>query len=85
MPFTIFNYLKNKGLLSIEPSITITRSIRINESNEVVISGDKASLIMLADYVISVALSNAKGAHIHLDDSNFFDDSNVEIIIEKTE
>jgi 5'-3' exonuclease len=85
MAINILKYLEEKALLSIDPATMVTRSVKLCEPNEIIISGDKNSLVMLADYIVSVALSNVKGKHIHLDTNNFFDESAFDIIIEKVD
>ena len=60
-----------------------TNFIKKIGENEVVLSGNKLGLILLADYILSIALSTNTPDHIHLDESNFFDTADVELIIEK--
>ena len=54
-------------------------------SNELNIKGSQSDLLELADYIISLALSDNNEEHIHLDDLTLIsDDSEIkEIIIEK--
>jgi len=55
-----------------------------NRIDNVVISGSRGDLLKLSQHIEHIA--NAKvGKHIHLDNSNFFDESDCELIIEKIE
>ena len=58
-----------------------------NNNNEIIIKGDKNSLLELADYIISVSLSNTSNAHVHLDELTIINEkSNIKnLIIEKIE
>jgi hypothetical protein len=79
----IYNYLKEKGILVSQEGDIATNTIKVIE-DEVVLSGNKLGLIMLADYMINIALSD-NGSHIHLDQDNFFDDGDKQLIIELKE
>ena len=50
--------------------------------DEIVLSGNKLGLIMIADYILSVALSG-DGNHVHLDENNFFDIADKQLVIER--
>ena len=76
----IYNYLKNNNLLSSEDT-TATNFLNVI-GNEIVISGNKMGLILLADYILNIALSENNGKHIHLDDDNFFDKAEKQLILE---
>ena len=54
-------------------------------SNEISIKGSQSDLLELADYILSLALSDNTKDHIHIDDLSLINnDSNIkEIIIEK--
>lgn len=56
-----------------------------NNNNEIIIKGDKNSLLELADYIISVSLSNNSNDHVHLDELTIINEkSNFKnLIIEK--
>lgn len=56
-----------------------------NNNNEIIIKGDKNSLLELADYIISVSLSNNSNDHVHLDELTIINEkSNIKnLIIEK--
>lgn len=58
-----------------------------NNNNEIIIKGDKNSLLELADYIISVSLSNNSNDHVHLDELTIINEkSNIKnLIIEKIE
>ena len=79
----IMNYLKEKNynINTDSRGITIT-----NDNNEIVITGNQLDLIELADYIVSVALSENKNDHLHLDDLTLVSkDSKIEnLIIEKS-
>lgn len=65
---------------------TTMASIEIeNNNNEIIIKGDKNSLLELADYIISVSLSNSSNDHVHLDELTIINKkSNIKnLIIEK--
>ncbi len=54
-------------------------------NNEVLIKGNTNDLIELADYILSIALSQNNNDHIHLDDLTIIDNNSKikELIIEK--
>ena len=79
----ICNYLKENGILALKGEDIAINSIK-SIGDEVVLSGNKLGLIMLADYITSIALS-VNGSHIHLDQNNFFDDGEKQLIIELTD
>lgn len=54
-------------------------------NNEVMIYGNRMGLILLADELLKIALEDKPNAHIHLDESNFFDKNTHELIISKNE
>lgn len=58
-----------------------------NNNNEIIIKGDKNSLLELADYIISVSLSKNSNDHVHLDELTIINEkSNIKnLIIEKIE
>lgn len=63
-----------------------SNGIKISKTNdEVIIKGSELDLIELADYLVSVALSDNEKDHIHLDDLSLIsNDSEIkELIIEK--
>ena len=65
---------------------TTMASIEIeNNNNEIIIKGDKNSLLELADYIISVSLSNNSNDNVHLDELTIINKkSNIKnLIIEK--
>ncbi len=77
----INNYLQDNGYdLSSKDSNDIKVSIN---NNEVTITGSKNNLIELADYIVSLALSNNEKDHIHIDDLTLLSSDSVELIIEK--
>ena len=76
----IYNHLREMGILALEEGAVAINLIKII-GDEVVLSGNRLGLIMLADYIINIALSD-DGSHIHLDQNNFFDDGEQELIIE---
>lgn len=77
----IKKYLKEKNHLK-ETGKGIDIS---NYKNEILIKGSELDLIELADYIISVALSDNKQDHIHLDDLTLINKNSEikELIIEK--
>lgn len=84
MKQVIYNHLIENNILSIRDADIAINSITLQDEKEVVISGNKRGLILLADYLVEIALSENSNEHIHLDNDNFFDDANVELIIEKS-
>lgn len=79
----VFEFLKAKGLLEEDKDVLIANNeIEINKK-EVLIKGNKRGLILLADYLVQIAISDNLKQHIHLDIDNFFDKANCELIISK--
>lgn len=79
MEKSIYNYLESKNLFK-EKSIA-KNYLEINE-NEVSLIGNRRGLVLLADYILDIALNN-KTTHIHLDNDNFFDNKEyLQLIIE---
>lgn len=78
----IFDYLAQQGLIEETESAKAQNEITIEDNRPtVVLKGNRLGLIMLADYLVSVALSKTDNHHIHLDMDNFFDKGNAELII----
>lgn len=77
----ILDYLKEKKMINLETDSIAINTLSVNEK-EVILFGNKLGLIMLADYILDVALSKNDGYHIHLDKENFFDESKKELVIE---
>ena len=80
----IFNYIKNQELIKYNESDIATNRLKLDGKN-VELSGNQLGLIMLADYLVEIALSKDKTKHIHLDINNFFDEIDGELIISKEE
>jgi hypothetical protein len=78
----VFEQLKNMGLFGEKDDPVAKNEIEVNK-NEVIIKGNKMGLILLADYLVQIAIHYSTGQHIHLDADNFFDKANCELIIEK--
>ena len=76
----IYEYLRKSGLFRTDSNDLANNSIKVTK-DEVVLTGNKLGLIMLADYIVNIALSDA-GSHIHLDLDNFFDIADSQLIIE---
>ena len=78
----IFNYLKDRGYKLDDDYSLLDIS---SNKDEVVISGSQIDLIELADYIVSVALSDNSTDHLHLDDLTLINkNSNIKnLIIEK--
>jgi len=81
MDQAIFNYLEEKGVIKSIKDDHGAISLKASD-NDIVITGNRLELIMLADYILNVALADVDGWHIHLDEINFFDESSKELIIE---
>lgn len=79
----IRDFLNRQNILCFKEGDIATNDLK-NTDGEVVLSGNKLGLIMLADYILNIALSE-NGAHIHLDKDNFFDNSDQQLIIELVE
>jgi len=79
----VFALLKEKELISPQKGDKTYNEIELQKDGNVIISGNRLGLIMLADYLIEIALSEKEYAHIHLDEINFFDKANAELIIAK--
>lgn len=78
----VFELLIKRGMIDIGADSVATNQIRIS-GNEVIISGNTRGLILLADYLVQIALSDTPHKHIHLDFDNFFDTATCELIIAK--
>ena len=78
----VFELLMEKEMIDIEADSTAKNQISISDS-EVIISGNRRGLILLADYFVQIALSNTPHKHVHLDIDNFFDAATCELIIAK--
>jgi len=76
----ICDYLIKEKLINIDNSHA-ENFIEIYNEREVVISGNRLGLIELADYIVSVALSDVDKYHLHLDETNFFNSTNLELVI----
>ena len=77
----IFELLQKKNLIKDNEKIAYNE-VNIEE-DAVIIKGNKVGLIQLADYLVQIAISDKEYCHVHLDNSNFFDRANCEIIIVK--
>lgn len=80
----IYNHLKETGYIKEADGNVAYNEIELQENKNVVLKGNKLGLILLADYLIEIALSDRELTHVHLDADNFFDRSNVELIIGKS-
>jgi hypothetical protein len=78
----VLELLKTKGLVDEKDDLIANNEIEIYGS-EVIIKGNKMGLILLADYLVQIAISESPKQHIHLDLNNFFDAANCELIITK--
>ncbi len=66
----------------------LAKGISVNVSkNDVVISGGRSDLVELADYIVSVALSNNDNDHVHIDNLTLINDKSsiTNLIIEKND
>ena len=77
----IFDYLKEKGIIGSIENNHGKISLK-NSDNDVIIAGSRLELIMLADYVLNAALADFDGWHIHLDELNFFDEADKQLVVE---
>ena len=73
--------LQENNDLNFERDSSIAINKLKNSDDEIVLSGNKLGLIMIADYILSVAMSDDK-CHIHLDENNFFDIADKQLVIE---
>ena len=78
----VFELLKTKDFVNEKEDLIANNEIQTN-GNEVIIKGNKRGLILLADYLVQIAISDSAKQHIHLDIDNFFDKANCEMIISK--
>ena len=79
----ISDYLKEENIVLDNKSSV---GLNINyDNNEVVIKGTAIDLIELADLLVSCALSDVNGNHIHIDDLTLIDSNSdvSSLIIEK--
>jgi len=79
----IRNYLKEQKIFDFNENTIATNHLKIT-SDDLILSGNRLGLVMLADCILDIALSD-NGAHIHLDTDNFFDDAEHQLIIELVE
>ncbi len=79
----IYNYLKTAGYLNESDFDTAYNEIEVQDKS-VILKGNKLGLILMADYILEIALSVEDFTHIHLDNDNFFDKSNSELVIAKS-
>jgi len=84
MDSLIRDFLKANSIIDFPDGSIATNTLRIVDGN-VILSGNRLGLIELADYILGIALSKGKGSHIHLDENNFFDDTDNQLIIELDE
>jgi len=76
----VFDYLESKGVIDLIKNNIGKISLKIID-DDIVISGNRLELIMLADYILNAALADFNGWHIHLDELNFFDEVDKGLII----
>ncbi|MEN2774178.1 Imm32 family immunity protein [Acetivibrio clariflavus] len=76
----VFEMLKTKGLINDKDDLVANNEIEVN-GNEVIVKGNKRGLILLADYLVKIAISDSLNKHIYLDIDNFFDKANCDLII----
>ena len=79
----IRDFLEEQNILKFKEENIATNELK-SINNEVILSGNRLGLVMLADYILNIALSE-NGSHVHLDQSNFFDDAEHQLIIELEE
>jgi hypothetical protein len=79
----VYNYLIENNMLPDKVGKCATNSLNICNNKDIVLSGNCLGLIELADYILNVALSNVDNYHVHLDETNFFDDTKLELVILK--
>ena len=75
----MLDYLMSKDIPGLDETNISFNSFKYD--GNVVLSGNRCGLIILADYIISTALSD-ESTHIHLDQDNFFNTAEDELIIE---
>ncbi len=78
----VFEILKAKGHVGENDDSIANNEIEIN-GNKIIVKGNKRGLILLADYLVQIAINDSTKQHIHLDIDNFFDKANCELIISK--
>jgi len=76
----IFEHLGEKGIIKSFENDYGSIELKTSDS-EIVIEGNRLELIALADDILSVALSDSDGSHIHLDELFFFTKTDRELII----
>ena len=77
----VFDFLKERNLIQ-DNEMNAYNEV-CAKSNAVVIKGNKFGLIQLADYLVQIAISDMDKHHIHLNNDNYFDKANCELIIVK--
>jgi len=76
----IFDYLEEKGIIESIKNDHGAISLKASDK-DIVVSGNRLELIMLADYILNVALADFDGYHVHLDELNLFDEVSKELIV----
>ena len=67
----VYEYLKDNNFEFVDnPSNGIKISL---DNGELLIKGEPADLVEFADYLVSLAISEGIGDHVHLDDSKLLD------------
>ena len=79
----VYNYLEERNMLSKLSNDASKTSLKITD-DAVILNGNRIDLIILADYIVSIALNGVRGSHIHLDQldgTGFFDEAEKDLII----
>ena len=79
----VLKYLIDNKITQIETEKSAVNTAEIFNKNKIVLSGNRLGLIELADIILDVALSDVDNYHIHLDEANFFENADYEVIILK--
>lgn len=74
------NYLKSINLITKEPIDRAIKHLRLDDY-QVILSGNRMGLILLAEHVVSIALQS-EDHRTHLNDENFFENEGMELVIE---
>jgi len=75
----IYDFVTSSNLLDLSSNEDATIELKV--ASEIVIKGNRAGLVRLADCILNVAMADFAGWHIHLDEQ-LFDDFDKELIVE---
>ena len=84
MEHLVTKFLKENNIIDFPEDYISINKINITKGT-VVVSGNRLGLIQLADYIVELALSKENRSHTHLDEGNFFENTEDQLIVELDE